>query len=182
MRMRQTMDILFDQTYVLDDLNGSAVDGVTFSVDYLYNPALLDISDSSCQIQIGIGDSTSSADTYNKYYLQVVSRSEGTEQDRFLKMKVLGAENFVAELDPAARRYFVSGIEIMCYGSSDIKEYVIDTQFTYSGFSKGYSEESIEESTLQISATEIGVKRIEGLSERQTVYRDNLGNPSVTSS
>ena len=207
-------EILFDQTYVLDDLEGSAVDGVPFDVAdypydkngdveilgfaeygysaysnmqdnyglyiYLYNPALLDISVSSCQIQIGIGDSASSADTYNKYYLQVVSRSEGTEQNRFLKMKVLGAENFVDELDPAARRYFVSGIEIMCYGSSDIKEYVIDTQFTYSGFSKGYSEESIEESTLQISATEIGVKRIEGLSERQTVYRDNLGNPSVT--
>ena len=208
-------DILFDQTYVLDDLKGSAVDGVTFSVDdypydpngeievlgfveygysayanmqdnyglyiYLYNPALLDISDSTCQIQIGIGDSASSADTYNKYYLQVVSRSEGTEQNRFLKMKVLGAENFVDELDPAARRYFVSGIEIMCYGSSTITEYNIGKQFVFSGYSKGYSEESENKSTLNIQSIDLENIIISGLLDRQTVYRDNMDNPNVTS-
>lgn len=203
----------FDKTYVLDDLEGSAVDGVTFDVNdypydkngsvellgfseygysayanmqdnfglyiYLYNPALLDISDSSCKIQIGVG--MSNAADYNKYYLKVVSKSTGTETNRFIKMKVLNADQLLSSLDSAERRYYVSGIEILCYGSAGIVEYNVGKQFNFSGFSKGYGLDSSAESTLIQSSSDLESIEITGLLDRQTVYRDNITNPSVTS-
>ena len=175
----------FDKTYVLDDLEGSAVDGVPFNVVdypydkngdveilgfaeygysaysnmqenfglyiYLYNPALLDISDSSCKIQIGVG--LSNAADYNKYYL----------------------------LDPENRRYYVSGMEIITYGSSEIVEYNISQQYCFSGYSKGYGTDPNVESTLVQTSQELDSVEITGLLDRQTVYRDNIGNPNVTS-
>lgn len=203
----------FDKTYVLDDLEGSAVDGVTFDVNdypydkngsvellgfseygysayanmqdnfglyiYLYNPALLDISDSSCKIQIGVG--MSNAADYNKYYLKVVSKSTGTETNRFIKMKVLNADQLLSSLDSAERRYYVSGIEILCYGSAGIVEYNVGKQFNFSGFSKGYGLDSSAESTLTQSSSDLESIEITGLLDRQTVYRDNITNSSVTS-
>lgn len=203
----------FDKTYVLDDLEGSAVDGVPFNVNdypydkngsvellgfseygysayanmqdnfglyiYLYNPALLDISDSSCKIQIGVG--MSNAADYNKYYLKVVSKSTGTETNRFIKMKVLNADQLLSSLDSAERRYYVSGIEILCYGSAGIVEYNVGKQFNFSGFSKGYGLDSSAESTLTQSSSDLESIEITGLLDRQTVYRDNITNPSVTS-
>lgn len=203
----------FDKTYVLDDLEGSTVDGVPFNVNdypynkngsvellgfseygysayanmqdnfglyiYLYNPALLDISDSSCKIQIGVG--MSNAADYNKYYLKVVSKSTGTETNRFIKMKVLNADQLLSSLDSAERRYYVSGIEILCYGSAGIVEYNVGKQFNFSGFSKGYGLDSSAESTLTQSSSDLESIEITGLLDRQTVYRDNITNSSVTS-
>ena len=145
-------EVLFDSTYVLGDLEGSAVNGVTFRVEdypydpdgelqligfteygfsayanlqqnyglyvYLYNPRLLDITDSSCKIQIGVG--SGSAEDYNKYFLKSVSKSEGVTTNRFIKMKVLNAEDLLTDLDPGKRVYNVSGIEIATYGSGEI--------------------------------------------------------------
>ena len=203
----------FDKTYVLDDLEGSAVDGVPFNVNdypydkngsvellgfseygysayanmqdnfglyiYLYNPALLDISDSSCKIQIGVG--MSNAADYNKYYLKVVSKSTGTETNRFIKMKVLNADQLLPDLDPGKRVYNVSGIEIVTYGSGEIIEYNVSTWYSFSGYSKGYGTDSEGESTLVQHSDELETIEITGLLDRQTVYRDNIGNSSVTS-
>lgn len=203
----------FDKTYVLDDLEGSTVDGVPFNVNdypynkngsvellgfseygysayanmqdnfglyiYLYNPALLDISDSSCKIQIGVG--MSNAADYNKYYLKVVSKSTGTETNRFIKMKVLNADQLLPDLDPGKRVYNVSGIEILCYGSAGIVEYNVSTWYSFSGYSKGYGTDPEGESTLVQHSDELETIEITGLLDRQTVYRDNLGNPNVTS-
>ena len=204
-------EVLFDSMYVLDDLEGSAVNGVTFRVEdypydpdgelqligfteygfsayanlqqnfglyvYLYNPALLDIADSMCTIQISAG----SSGDYKKYYLQVVSRSEGLTENRFIKMKVSNAEKLLESLDPNQRVYYVSGIEVMTYGSSAIKEYNISEQYIFSGYAAGYGTDENAESTLQQSSSETESIEITGLLDRQTVYRDNIGNPSVTS-
>lgn len=203
----------FDKTYVLDDLEGSAVNGVTFDVDnypydkdgdiqligfveygysayqnmqqnyglyvYLYNPRLLDITDSSCKIQIGV--SSGSAEDYNKYFLKSVSKSEGVTTNRFIKMKVLNAEELLPDLDPGKRVYNVSGIEIATYGSGEIIEYNVSSWYSFSGYSKGYGTDPKAESTLVQQTDELETIEITGLLDRQTVYRDNIGNPSVTS-
>ena len=206
-------DLEFDKTYVLDDLEASAVNGVTFDVDdypydkdgdiqligfveygysayqnmqqnyglyvYLYNPRLLDITDSSCKIQIGVG--SGSAEDYNKYFLKSVSKSEGVTTNRFIKMKVLNAEELLPDLDPGKRVYNVSGIEISTYGSGEIIEYNVSTWYSFSGYSKGYGTDPKAESTLVQQTDELETIEITGLLDRQTVYRDNIGNPSVTS-
>ena len=203
----------FDKTYVLDDLEGSAVNGVTFDVDdypydkdgdiqligfveygysayqnmqqnyglyvYLYNPRLLDITDSSCKIQIGVD--SGSAEDYNKYFLKSVSKSEGVTTNRFIKMKVLNAEELLPDLDPGKRVYNVSGIEIATYGSGEIIEYNVSSWYSFSGYSKGYGTDPKAESTLVQQTDELETIEITGLLDRQTVYRDNIGNPSVTS-
>ena len=203
----------FDKTYVLDDLEGSAVNGVTFDVDdypydkdgdiqligfveygysayqnmqqnyglyvYLYNPRLLDITDSSCKIQIGVG--SGSVEDYNKYFLKTVSKSEGVTTNRFIKMKVLNAEDLLTDLDPGKRVYNVSGIEIATYGSGEIIEYNVSSWYSFSGYSKGYGTDPKAESTLVQQTDELETIEITGLLDRQTVYRDNIGNPSVTS-
>ena len=203
----------FDKTYVLDDLEGSAVNGVTFDVDdypydkdgdiqligfveygysayqnmqqnyglyvYLYNPRLLDITDSSCKIQIGVG--SGSAEDYNKYFLKSVSKSEGVTTNRFIKMKVLNAEELLPDLDPGKRVYNVSGIEIATYGSGEIIEYNVSSWYSFSGYSKGYGTDPKAESTLVQQTDELETIEITGLLDRQTVYRDNIGNPSVSS-
>lgn len=203
----------FDKTYVLDDLEGSAVNGVTFDVDdypydkdgdiqligfveygysvyqnmqqnyglyvYLYNPRLLDITDSSCKIQIGVG--SGSAEDYNKYFLKSISKSEGVTTNRFIKMKVLNSEELLPDLDPGKRVYNVSGIEIATYGSAEIIEYNVSSWYSFSGYSKGYGTDPKAESTLVQQTDELETIEITGLLDRQTVYRDNIGNPSVTS-
>ena len=197
-------EVLFDSTYVLDDLEGSAVNGVTFRVEdypydpdgelqligfteygfsayanlqqnfglyiYLYNPALLDIADSMCTIQISAG----SSGDYNKYYLQVISRSEGLTENRFIKMKVSNAEKLLEFLDPNQRVYYVSGIEVMTYGSSAIKEYNISEQYIFSGYAAGYGTDENAESTLQQSSSETESIEITGLLDRQTVYEEYI--------
>lgn len=206
-------DLEFDKTYVLDDLEASAVNGVTFDVDdypydkdgdiqligfveygysayqnmqqnyglyvYLYNPRLLDITDSSCKIQIGVG--SGSAEDYNKYFLKSVSKSEGVTTNRFIKMKVLNAEDLLTDLNPGKRVYNVSGIEIATYGSGEIIEYNVSSWYSFSGYSKGYGTDPKAESTLVQQTDELETIEITGLLDRQTVYRDNIGNPSVTS-
>ena len=96
-------------------------------------------------------------------------------------MKVLNADQLLSSLDSAERRYYVSGIEILCYGSSDIIEYNVGKQFNFSGFSKGYGSDSSAESTLTQSSSDLESIEITGLLDRQTVYRDNITNSSVTS-
>lgn len=206
-------DLEFDKTYVLDDLEASAVNGVTFDVDdypydkdgdiqligfveygysayqnmqqnyglyvYLYNPRLLDITDSSCKIQIGVG--SGSAEDYNKYFLKSVSKSEGVTTNRFIKMKVLNSEDLLTDLNPGKRVYNVSGIEIATYGSGEIIEYNVSSWYSFSGYSKGYGTDPKAESTLVQQTDELETIEITGLLDRQTVYRDNIGNPSVTS-
>ena len=110
-----------------------------------------------------------------------MSKSTGTETNRFIKMKVLNADQLLSSLDSAERRYYVSGIEILCYGSAGIVEYNVGKQFNFSGFSTGYGLDSSAESTLIQSCSDLEAIEITGLLDRQTVYRDNITNPSVTS-
>ena len=208
-------ELEFDKTYVLDDLEGSAVDGVPFNVAdypysvnkdvemlsfveycyspydnlrenyglyiYLYNPALLDVSDSSCMVELGIGVSTETAMSYDKYYLKIVSKSTGIEANRFIKFKVLGINNFITDLNSDCRQYYISGLELVTYGSVEAVEYEVSQLYSFTGYAKGYGPGSDNTSTLVWNSQKFDSIEITGLSDRQTVYRDNLNNENITS-
>ncbi len=152
---------------------------------YLYNPARIPLTYSSCMVQMGLGSTADTAESYDKYFLEAVSVSKGTVdgvdvEDLFWKFKVVGNDDFLQKLRPEARRYFVSGIELVTYDNLPATEYEIVSQFVYTGFSERCAEESMESSTLNLEIKEIEHKTITGLLDRQTVYRDNMDNATVT--
>lgn len=208
----------FDTTDVMDDLTGSALNGVPFDVAdypydkngeiqilgfveycyseyenlrgnyglylYIYNPALLDIATGTGSNRIEMATEFSEDGTptaYNKFALQFCGVSDGVEANRFWKFKIADSAYFLDKVNVNARSYYVSGVEIQTYGEENAKEVKIATQYTFTGFAKGYSAESEEISTLSGSAELMEVVEINGLLDRQTVYRTDMSNPNVTS-
>lgn len=208
----------FDSTDVMDDLNGSALNGVLFDVAdypydkngelqvlgfveycyseyenlrgnyglylYIYNPALLDIATGTGSNRIEMAtefseDGTPSA--YNKFALQFCGVSDGVEANRFWKFKIADSAYFLDKVSVNARSYYVSGVEIQVYGSDNVSEIAIATQYVFMGFAKGYSQESEDKSTLKGSAEMMETVEISGLLDRQTVYRTDMSNPNITS-
>ena len=208
----------FDSTDVMDDLNGSALNGVPFDVAdypydkngelqvlgfveycyseyenlrgnyglylYIYNPALLDIATGTGSNRIEMAtefseDGTPSA--YNKFALQFCGVSDGVEANRFWKFKIADSAYFLDKVSVNARSYYVSGVEIQPYGTENARELKIATQYVFTGFAKGYSQESSEQSTLKGSAEMMETVEISGLLDRQTVYRTDMSNPNITS-
>lgn len=208
----------FDTADVMDDLTGSALNGVPFDVAdypydkngeiqilgfveycyseyenlrgnyglylYIYNPALLDIATGTGSNRIEMATEFSEDGTptaYNKFALQFCGVSDGVEANRFWKFKIADSAYFLDKVNVNARSYYVSGVEIQTYGEENAKEVKVATQYTFTGFAKGYSSESEEISTLSGSAELMEVVEINGLLDRQTVYRTDMSNPNVTS-
>lgn len=208
----------FDSTDVMDDLNGSALNGVPFDVAdypydkngelqvlgfveycyseyenlrgnyglyiYIYNPALLDIATGtgSNRIEMATEFSEDGMPTaYNKFALQFCGVSDGVEANRFWKFKIADSAYFLDKVNVNARSYYVSGVEIQPYGTENARELKIATQYVFTGFAKGYSQESSEQSTLKGSAEMMETVEISGLLDRQTVYRTDMDNPNITS-
>lgn len=208
----------FDSTDVMDDLNGSALNGVPFDVAdypydkngelqvlgfveycyseyenlrgnyglylYIYNPALLDIATGTGSNRIEMATEFSEDGTptaYNKFALQFCGVSDGVEANRFWKFKIADSAYFLDKVNVNARSYYVSGAEIQPYGTENARELKIATQYVFTGFAKGYSQESSEQSTLKGSAEMMETVEISGLLDRQTVYRTDMDNPNITS-
>ena len=208
----------FDSTDVMDDLNGSALNGVPFNVAdypydkagelevlgfveycyseyenlrgnyglyiYIYNPALLDIATGTGSNRIEMAteyNDDGTPATYNKFALQFCGVSDGVEANRFWKFKIADSAYFLDKVNVNARSYYVSGVEIQPYGSDNASEIAIATQYVFTGFAKGYSQESEDKSTLKGSAEMMETVEINGLLDRQTVYRTDMSNPNITS-
>ena len=208
----------FDSTDVMDDLEGSALNGVPFDVAdypydkegelqvlgfveycyseyenlcgnyglylYIYNPALLDIATGTGSNRIEMATEYNEDGTpaeYNKFALQFCGVSDGVEANRFWKFKIADSAYFLDKVNVNARSYYVSGVEIQPYGSDNASEIAIATQYVFTGFAKGYSQESEDKSTLKGSAEMMETVEINGLLDRQTVYRTDMSNPNITS-
>ena len=151
---------------------------------YIYNPALLDIATGTGSNRIEMATEVSEDGTptaYNKFALQFCGVSDGVEANRFWKFKIADSAYFLDKVNVNARSYYVSSVEIQTYGEENAKEVKVATQYTFTGFAKGYSAESEEISTLSGSAELMEVVEINGLLDRQTVYRTDMSNPNVTS-
>lgn len=152
---------------------------------YLYNPTKKEIKESalnkvqmSIKKTIGIDDTVNYVD-YNKYNLKVISYSDDY---LFYKLKVL--DNRINNLtlynripknqDNYARNYAISGIEILQKNGINAVEYLVNSVYTYTGFSKGYAPKfNIDNSNLKCYQ-----ERLESitLDVNHTVYRTNNSN------
>lgn len=115
---------------------------------YIYNPALLDLSESVGlnKIQLAVSFNYSGvADKYSKFQIEYCNKSGGDYYKLFYKYKVidtggeiLNAVEKYAKANNGIRRYHISGIEILSIGDYGAVDYKVATTYEYSGFAEGY--------------------------------------------
>lgn len=129
---------------------------------YLYNPQQLNIDKVSPfnKIQMAIDYNSNGAPSeYFKFQLKFLSASEGDYDKLFYKFKIndieLEKKTFADRVQKEARRYDISGFEILETTSNTPKEYSVGGTWTFTGFAKGFGEGAEEKSTLSVSLNEL---------------------------
>lgn len=128
---------------------------------YIYNPALVDISANSSRVEMAVEFNAEGTPTkYDKFKLQLCSVSEGMEANRFWKFKVVGCETFAERVNPAARTYYVSGVEVWTYGDKLPFEVPVKTAYTWTGFAEGFgsTDEQIRCTAEKFEAIDLEVQ------------------------
>lgn len=123
---------------------------------YVYNPKGLNLSTSSKSNKIQMASSYNAdgnPNDYLKFDLQFLSKSEDSNyKNLFYKFKVVDKEvngtTFADRVNSNERRYDVSGIELMTYGSNNATEYAVNGTFKFTGYSQGYGPDASAKSTL----------------------------------
>lgn len=145
---------------------------------YLYNPSLieLDVSSYDNKIQLAVGyGADGKPNNYEKFSLKFCSVSAGDYARLFYKFKVndhrsTHDQKTIAErVNSNARRYDISGVELLTNGDVISVDYPINKSYTYSGYAIGYGiDENAVESTLQCSAEKLTTLK---LNVEHTFYR-----------
>lgn len=151
---------------------------------YLYNPSLIEIDTTSYdnKVQLAIGyDNDSKPNNYEKFSLKFCSVSNDADHKfLFYKFKIVDKRSTsdnktIAErVNSNARRYDISGIELLTNGSVLSTDYPVNKTYTFSGYAAGYGpDESILESTLQCQAEQLNTLK---LNVEHTFYRTLTSN------
>ena len=143
---------------------------------YIYNPKGLNLSTSSKsnKIQMAVKyDSKGNPTDYVKFDLEFCNKSEqGDYKNLFYKFKIrdktVNGTTFYERVNSNARRYDVSGVELMTYGQNNATEYYVGGKYVFMGYAEGYGPDSTAKSTLACT-----VKYLESvtLEVRHTFYR-----------
>ena len=143
---------------------------------YIYNPKGLNLStnNKSNKIQMAVSyDSDGNPNDYAKFDLQFLSRTEDNDyKNLFYKFKVvdreIGGKTFADRVSSNERRYDISGIELMLYGTVNAIDYPSGGSYTFSGYAKGYGPDPSAESTLTSVVRDIATITLD---VRNTNYR-----------
>lgn len=143
---------------------------------YVWNPRGYSFEDESAhnRIELKCGEEG----TIGKYPLKIVSKCEEVgKENLFYKLRVEFTDqqrkSMLSELSSLARRYEVSGIELLRTGQTTATEYTVATAFTYIGFEAGYGAEGQTESSLFCIRDTTEVLELE---VHSTYYRPNGSN------
>lgn len=127
---------------------------------YIYNPEGIKISTDSksnkVQMAISFDDKGNPTD-FAKFDLIFSNRTDGAYKNLFYKFRIKDKSTqgkTILEIQNAInRRYYISGIELKEYGKDNAEECPVNKAFRYSGYAKGYSEDSESKSTLKCEVT-----------------------------
>lgn len=123
---------------------------------YVYNPKGLNLDADSKQNKIQMATSYNADGTpnsYTKFNLQFCSKVEdGNYKNLFYKFKVVDKEvngkTFSERVNSNERRYDISGIELLTYGSKNATEYGVGGTYTFTGYAQGYGPDENAKSNL----------------------------------
>ena len=144
---------------------------------YLYNPngRKIDTTDGVNTVQMAVSYNESGVpNAYEKFDLKFCSVSEEQFYERlFYKFKVVDhkssdGKTMVQRVNSHARRYDISGIEILEKGKNLPVEYGVGGTYTFKGYAKGYGVDPNEESTLICEVNELETIQLE---VHDTYYR-----------
>ena len=130
---------------------------------YVYNPKGLNFStsDKDNKVQMAVSyNSEGRPDDFEKFSLQFCSKVEsGNYKNLFYKFKVIDhkvdGKYFIDRVNSIERRYDISGIELVSYGSNIPKEYSVGGTYLFSGYVKGYGPDEDAESNLSVKINQL---------------------------
>lgn len=124
---------------------------------YVYNPQGLNLSTDSKRnkIQMAVSyDSGGNPSDYVKFDLQFCSKSSDSDyKNLFYKFKVVDKKvnetTFAERVNSVKRRYDVSGVELLIYGSTNATDYAVNGTYKFTGYAEGYGPDANAKSTLK---------------------------------
>ncbi|NCA93096.1 hypothetical protein EOM82_07670 [bacterium] len=146
---------------------------------YVYNPKGINlVSDSKLnKVQLANAWNEEGKSTnYEKYSLKFCNKSnEAGNKNLFYKYQLVDhksadGKTLLQKLDKSARRYDVSGIELLIYGFPNATDYPVAISYTYTGYAAGYAG---AQSTLQCHVNELETITLE---VNQTNYRTGVSS------
>lgn len=115
---------------------------------------------------------------YNKFSLEFCSKvEEGDYKNLFYKFKVVdrkvNGKTIAERVNSNARRYDVSGIELLTYGANTATEYYVGGTYIFTGYAEGYGSDTNAKNTLNCSIEKL--ETVE-LSVKHTFYRSETSS------
>ena len=147
----------------------------------IYNPSGLDIETKSYQnkIQLAVeyGDNNAPI-RFEKFRLEFCNKSTtGEYKNLFYKFRVVdrqfNGKYFEDRVASNARRYDISGIELLIKGNQNAVDYNVSSTYVFTGYAKGYGKNANDESSLKCSVTKMETLRI---NVDHTNYRTNVSS------
>ena len=157
---------------------------------YFYNPQALSIEQESPVNKVELAVSYRQnekgelvPDSYEKFDLQFCSMSQGDYYGLFYKYKVIDHKSadglkIVERVNSNARRYDISGIELLTKGDGNATDYTIGGTYIFTGYAKGYGADINAESNLDCEVRKLETVRLDlsgkddGIDKR-TYWRSN---------
>jgi hypothetical protein len=148
---------------------------------YIYNPSLQNIvTSTNNRIQMASAYYGDHVTQYEKYSLQLMSKSTGNTEGLFYKFKVVltpaQCEKLINRQNTHERRYDISGIEFFFNGQPNAKDYEIGRTYYFRGFSAGYGGQADAPSTLETQV--VGMKTL-NLDVKHTWYRTETSDKGI---
>ena len=148
---------------------------------YVYNPKALNISTSSKsnKIQMAVEyDAEGTPTRYEKFNLEFCSKVEsGDYKNLFYKFKIvdrkINGKTFADRVNSNARRYDVSGIELLTYGARNATEYGVGGTYTFTGYAEGYGPDANAKSSLSCTVKNLETLELE---VHHTNFRTNVSS------
>ena len=148
---------------------------------YVYNPRALNLSvnSKSNKIQMAVAyDNEGVTVRYEKFNLEFCSKVEsGDYKNLFYKFKVIDrtidGKTFVDRVNSNARRYDVSGIELLTYGAKTAVEYGVGGTYIFTGYAAGYGPDKNAKSSLSCSVQDLETLALE---VHHTNFRTNVSS------
>ncbi len=149
---------------------------------YIYNPngRNINTTDGVNKVQMAVGyNEDGTPNNYEKFDLKFCSKSEEQfYEGLFYKFKVIDhlssdGKTMLQRVKSSARRYDISGFEILENKQNSAIEYGVGGTYTFTGYAKGYGADINEESTLTCEVTDL--ETIE-LDVKHTFYRSQTSS------
>lgn len=149
---------------------------------YVYNPNGIEIAetDGANKAQMGVSyNENGSPNDYEKFDLKFCSKSEEKYYDGlFYKFKVVDhkskdGKTLLQRVKSSARRYDISGIEILEQGKTLPKEYGVGGTYIFTGYAKGYGADKNADSTLSCEVQELETVELD---VKHTFYRSKTSS------